>query len=142
MVINMKNKIIEELIKLLTKAAKHNEVPVAALIVFNDKIISKEYNKRENMNDVTGHAEIRCIKKAARKLKTWKLDNCIMYVTLKPCSMCEQVIRESRIKEIIYIIDKLDVKNEYNKTKISKLNDEESENKIKNIMSLFFKQKR
>ena len=141
MVINMNN-IIKELIKLLNKAAKHNEVPVSAIIIKNNKIVAKTYNKREKSNNVMGHAEIKCIQRATKKLKTWKLDECTMYVTLKPCSMCEQIIKESRIKEVIYILDKPTEKKEYNKTKISKLDNKEYENKTKNIMSQFFKEKR
>ena len=141
MVINMNN-VINELIKLLNKASKHNEVPVSAIIIKDNQIIAKTYNKREKDNNVMGHAEIKCIQQATKKLKTWKLDECTMYVTLKPCSMCEQIIKESRIKEVIYILDKPSEKKEYNKTKISKLNNKEYENKTKNIMSQFFKEKR
>ena len=141
MVINMEY-IINELIKLLNKASKHNEVPVAAIIIKNNKIIAKSYNKREKDNNVMGHAEIKCIQKTTKKLKTWKLDECIMYITLKPCSMCEQIIKEARIKEVIYILDKSTDKKEYNKTIISKLENLKYENKVKKIMSQFFKEKR
>ena len=142
MVIYKNKKINEELLKLLKKAYKKNEVPVAALIIYKNKIIAKAYNKREKYNDVFGHAEIICIKKATRKLKTWKLDKCIMYVTLKPCNMCETLIKESRIKEINYYIEKDERKNEYNKTNICKKDDELLENNIKKIMSDFFENKR
>ena len=76
---------MNKLIKMLQKANKNDEVPVSAIITKDDKIIAATYNKREKNNDVLGHSEIICIKKASRKLHTWKLDECNMYVTLKPC---------------------------------------------------------
>ena len=142
MVIFMEQKIIDRLIKLLNKANNSDEVPVSALIIKNDKIISTAYNKREKNNNVLGHAEILCINKASKKLHTWKLDDCILYVTLKPCSMCESIIKESRIKEVKYIIDKSDEKKEYNRTKTNKITNLEAETQIKNIMNNFFKRKR
>ena len=138
----MEQKIIDRLIKLLNKANNSDEVPVSALIIKNDKIISTAYNKREKNNNVLGHAEILCINKASKKLHTWKLDDCILYVTLKPCSMCESIIKESRIKEVKYIIDKSDEKKEYNRTKTNKITNLEAETQIKNIMNNFFKRKR
>ena len=142
MVINMEEKIYKQLIKLINKASKVDEVPVAAIITYENKIIAKAYNKREKNNDVLGHAEIKCIEKASKKLKTWKLDKCILFVTLKPCSMCEKIINESRIKKVIYILDKTENKKEYYKTKYVKLNDLNKENNIKKIMNNFFIKKR
>lgn len=106
------------------KAYKHNEVPIGCVIVKNDKIIAKGHNNREKRHNILGHAEVMAIKKASKKLKTWKLDDCIMYVTLKPCSMCESIIKQSRIKEVYYILDKLDFKNEYSKTTFTKTSNE------------------
>ena len=137
----MKEKIYKTLIKLMNKAIKHNEVPVAALIVYNDKIIAKAYNKRENTNDVLGHAEILCIKKASKKLHTWKLDECDMYVTLKPCSMCNNIIKEARINNVYYMLDKPDSKKEYDKTNFIKINNSK-EKEIETILGTFFKNKR
>ena len=142
MVINMEEKIYKQLIRLINKASKVDEVPVAAIITYENKIIAKAYNKREKNNDVLGHAEIKCIEKTSRKLKTWKLDKCTLFVTLKPCSMCEKIINESRIKKVIYILDKEENKKEYYKTKYLKLNDLNKENYIKKIMNNFFIKKR
>ena len=89
--------IINELNKLLDKAIKYNEVPVAALIVYNNKIIAKSYNKVEKNNSVLNHAEINVIKKANKKLNNWRLDNCELYITLEPCEMCKSIIKKSRI---------------------------------------------
>lgn len=139
----MEEKIYKQLIKLTKKATKKNEVPVAAIIVNEkNKIIAKSYNKREKNNNVLGHAEIRCIIKTSKKIKTWKLDNYTLYVTLKPCSMCEKIINESRIKKVVYILEKENYKNEYNKTLYQKANDIFKEKEIKNIMNNFFIKKR
>ena len=135
----MDEKIYIKLLKKLKKANKKSEVPVAALVTYNNKIIAISHNKREKNNDVLGHAEILCIKKATKKLKTWKLSNCKLYVTLKPCKMCEQIIKESRIQKVIYIIDRLENKKEYDKTIFTKINDQNLENKIKKSMNKFFK---
>ena len=79
------NKIEQELLKLITKAKDKNEVPIAALIVKNDKIISKSYNKVNKSNNILDHAEILVIKKASNKLHNWRLDDCILYVSYEKC---------------------------------------------------------
>ena len=96
------DRIINELDKLIIKAKKHNEVPIAALIVKNNKIISKAYNKVEKNNNVLNHAEILAIIKASKKIKNWRLDNCELYVSLEPCEMCKTIIKKARIKKIYY----------------------------------------
>ena len=88
--------------KLVNKAIKKNEVPVAALVVMNNKVISKAYNKVNKNNNFMDHAEIIVIKKAVKKLKNWRLNNCELYVTLEPCSMCREIIKKSRIKSVYY----------------------------------------
>ena len=82
------------------KAYKKNEVPVGAVIVKNGKIIAKAYNKKEYKNDTTNHAEILAIKKASKKLKSWRLTDCEMYVTLEPCSMCAGALIQCRISKV------------------------------------------
>ena len=96
----MENKILKELYKLSLKAAKKEEMPVAAILLYDNKIIAKAYNKRNKTELTTDHAEIQVIKKANKKLKTWILNKCTIYVTMKPCEMCESVIREARINEV------------------------------------------
>ena len=113
----MKNSIYEELIKLSIKSAKHADVPVGAIIVKNNKIISKGYNKREKDNKIINHAEIDAILKANKKLKSYFLYDCDMYVTLEPCEMCSKVINNARINNVFYLIQKPKSKKEYNKTK-------------------------
>ena len=100
----MQDKYIKIILKEAYKAYKYEEIPVGALIVYNDKIISKAYNNRQKKNNILGHAEIESILKAEKKLKDWRLDNCIMYVTMAPCKMCEVIINESRISKVYYLI--------------------------------------
>lgn len=96
----------EEILNNLNKKAiKKGDVPVSCFIVYNKKIISKAYNKRISKNDPLGHAEIIAIKKASKKLKTWNLNECELYVSLKPCKMCQEIINEARIKKVYYILN-------------------------------------
>ena len=84
------------------KALKIDEVPVGAVIVKNNKVISAAYNKKEKLQDPTAHAELLAIKKACKKLNSWHLDDCTLYVTLEPCTMCAGAIIQSRIKKVVY----------------------------------------
>ena len=94
--------IIEELKQLMSKAIKKNEVPVACIITKDNKIIAKAYNKTLKTNNILDHAEIIAIKKASKKLHNWRLNECNMYISLEPCSMCIEVIKKSRISNVIY----------------------------------------
>lgn len=137
-------KVFDVTINLAKKAYKKNEVPVGAVIVFNNKIISKAYNRRSRKNDITSHAEILAIKKAAKKIGDWRLNNCDLYVTLEPCSMCKEVIKQSRINNVYYLIDKYDFKKEYNRTNFEKVNGKEysfQQKSYSKLLSTFFKLK-
>ena len=138
----MQEKYLKTLMKLAKRASTKNEVPVSAIIVKNDKIISKAFNKREQSHNVLAHAEVIAIKKASKKLKTWRLFDCDLYVTLKPCSICENIIKQSRIRNVYYLIDKPDTKKEYNKTKFSKMNICTYEQMYELILKNFFQKKR
>ena len=98
-------KYIKIALKEAEKAKKHNDVPIGAIIVKDDKIISRGHNKRELTKKVTKHAEIVAIERACRKLHTWHLEDCEIYVTVEPCTMCYGAIEQARIKKIIYGID-------------------------------------
>jgi len=100
----MKEKYSKEIIKLAKIAYKKGEVPVGAIITKNDKILARAYNKIETSKDATMHAEILAIKKASKKLKNWRLNDCEMYVTLEPCTMCSSAIELSRIKKVYYLV--------------------------------------
>ena len=95
-------KIIEKLYNLSLKAYKKGEIPVSAIIVKNNKVISKAYNKRNKSHNPMDHAEIIAIKRACKRLHTWKLNECVLYVSLEPCNMCREVINQSRIENVIY----------------------------------------
>lgn len=131
---------IEKLLTILNrKAIRHNEVPVSCIITKGEKIISKAYNKKITKHDPTAHAEIIAIRKASKKLKTWNLNECKLYVTLYPCKMCLNVINEARIKEIYYILD--NEKEINNNIKIIKINSEKN-NYFQDELKRFFKNKR
>ncbi len=78
------------------------EVPVGAVIVYNNKIIARGHNTRETNQSVLGHAEINAIKKASKKIGSWRLEECDIYVTLEPCPMCSGAIIQSRIKNLYF----------------------------------------
>lgn len=86
------------------KAYKKGEIPVGCVIVDEQdgKILAKAHNLRDNTNITVNHAEIIAIIKANKVIKNWRLVNCIMYSTLKPCEMCMEVIKSSKIKKVIY----------------------------------------
>lgn len=89
-------------IKEAQKAIILDEVPVGAIIVKDDKIIARGHNLRERSNDPTSHAEINAIRKASKKLNSWRLEGTAIYVTVEPCSMCAGAILQSRIGRIVY----------------------------------------
>ena len=83
------------------KAYKKGEVPIGAVIVKNNKIISSAFNLREKKQNALYHAEILAINKACKKLNSWRLNDCELYVTLEPCSMCAGAILNARLKKVI-----------------------------------------
>ena len=138
-------KYIKSAIKEAKKAYKYGDIPVGCIIIKNNKIISKAYNKKEKNQIATYHAEILAINKACKKLKTWHLDECILISTMEPCEMCTGAIIQSRIKNIIYLelnenfgnIEKNQIfKNK--KYKIKKIYNEE----IINLLKKFFEKLR
>ena len=83
------------------KAYKLDEVPIGCVIVQNDKIIARGYNRRNTDKNTLAHAEISAIKKASKKTGDWRLEDCTMYVTLEPCQMCAGAIVQSRLKKVV-----------------------------------------
>ncbi|MFR1672696.1 MAG: nucleoside deaminase [Candidatus Gastranaerophilaceae bacterium] len=79
-----------------------NDIPVGAVIIKDNKIIAQAFNKKEKINDVTAHAEIIALREAEQKLGNWRLEDCIMYVTLEPCPMCAWAIIQSRLKAVYF----------------------------------------
>ena len=94
----------EKYMKLALKEAKKaydkKEIPVGAIIVKDDKVIARAHNLKEIKNDTTKHAELLAIQRASKKLGCWRLEDCEMYVTLEPCSMCAGALIQSRIKKV------------------------------------------
>lgn len=95
-----KQKFMKEALKQAKKAYDKEEIPVGAVIVKNHKIIARAYNEKEDKLDTTKHAEILAIQKASKKLKAWRLENCEIYVTLEPCSMCAGALIQARLKKV------------------------------------------
>ncbi len=89
-------------LKEANKAYLKKEVPIGAVIVKDGRVISRAHNLRELKQSATAHAELLCIEKACRKLNSWRLDNCVMYVTLEPCAMCAGAINQSRISKVYF----------------------------------------
>jgi len=84
------------------KAYKIDEVPIGAVVVYKGEIVGRGYNKREKNQDPTAHAEMIAIKNAAERLGDWRLEDCIIYVTVEPCLMCAGAIQKARIKKLVY----------------------------------------
>ena len=101
----MEEVFMREALKEAKKAYKRKEVPIGAVVVYKNKIISRGYNLREKKKNALLHAEIIAIEKACRKLRSWRLDECDLYVTLEPCPMCSGAIINSRIKNIFFGAD-------------------------------------
>ncbi len=88
-------------IKQAQKAYEKNEVPIGCVIVHDGKIIARGYNRRNTDKSTLAHAEITAIRKAAKKLGDWRLEDCTLYVTLEPCPMCAGAIVQARITECV-----------------------------------------
>lgn len=135
----MKEKIIQKLIELNNKAKSDDEVPISCIITKENKIISYAYNSKIKNKNPLDHAEILAIKKAAKKLKTWNLNDCELYVTLYPCDMCLNIINEARIKKVNYILNRTKkINNTVKLEKIETIEEPTLEQQLKD----FFKNKR
>ena len=102
---NLDEKYMLVALKEAQKAAILDEVPVGAIIVKEDKIIARGHNLREKSNDPTSHAEVNVIRKACKKLNSWRLEGATIYVTIEPCSMCAGTLLQCRIGRIVYGAD-------------------------------------
>ncbi|MDD7078011.1 MAG: tRNA adenosine(34) deaminase TadA, partial [Lachnospiraceae bacterium] len=83
------------------KAYAIDEVPIGCVIVYEDKVIARGYNRRNRDKNTLAHAELNAIKKASKKLGDWRLEGCTMYVTLEPCQMCAGALVQSRIDRVV-----------------------------------------
>ncbi|MBP5684656.1 MAG: nucleoside deaminase [Bacilli bacterium] len=143
------NKYMKEALKEAKLSYNKNEVPVGAVIVKNDKVISKAHNL-SYLNGINSHAEILAINDAIKAFNDWRLNDCELYVTLEPCPMCAGAIVQSRIKKVFIgaktniksnskIIESIFNNNDYYHSVEVKYLDDDNCSKI---ISNFFKQKR
>ena len=94
-------KYMNEAIRQAKKALALNEVPIGCVIVYEDKIIARGYNRRKTDKNTLAHAELNAIKKASKRLGDWRLECCTIYVTLEPCQMCSGAIVQARIDRLV-----------------------------------------
>ena len=133
------------------RALKNEEVPIGAVVVKDGNIIARGYNCREKSQNAIKHAEIIAIEKACKKLNSWRLDDCEIYVTLEPCPMCAGAIVNSRIKKLIYackettsndnLCEKILNSNRLNHH-VQIQHDEKYQKEISQMLSQFFQTKR
>ncbi len=132
------------------KALAIDEVPIGCIIVKNDKIIARAYNKRVKDKSSLSHAEILTIKKACKKIGDWRLEDCTMYITLEPCPMCAGAIVQARIPKVVIatmnpkagcagsVINLLNMPSLNHQVEIS-MADEEEKNEAAKLLQDFFK---
>lgn len=145
MVISMNEKYMMLAINEAEKAYKKNDVPIGCVIVKEGRIISKAHNKKEIKKNAIMHAEIIAIAKACKKLKTWHLDDCVLYTTVEPCMMCTGAIIQSRIKKIYYSISNKsfgELENYHLKNKKIIIQNNILNEESKKLLQQFFKEKR
>lgn len=94
-------KYMKEAIRQAKKAYALEEVPIGCVIVYQDKIIGRGYNRRTIDKNTLAHAELQAIKKASKKMDDWRLEDCTLYVTLEPCQMCSGAIVQARVKRVV-----------------------------------------
>ncbi len=94
-------KYMREALKEARKASRIGEVPIGCVIVYQDKIIGRGYNKRNTNKTTLAHAELIAIQKASKTMGDWRLEDCTMYVTLEPCQMCSGAIVQARMKKVV-----------------------------------------
>lgn len=94
-------KYMREAIRQAKKAAEAGDVPIGCVIVHDDNIIARGYNKRNAKKTTLAHAELLAIEKASKKLHDWRLEECTMYITLEPCQMCAGAIVQARIPKVV-----------------------------------------
>ena len=132
----------EYILKLADNSLVTDDIPVGAIVVKNNEIIGEGWNTREKDNFILGHAEINAIKMASNYLNSWNLSDCELYVTLKPCSMCLEVIKQSRIKNVYYLLEKPSNKREFSKTLVNCINIDPLRINYERKLSDFFKKLR
>ena len=98
---NADEKYMKEAIRQAKKAYALEEVPIGCVIVYQDKIIGRGYNRRTIDKNPLAHAELTAIRRASKKLNDWRLEECTLYVTLEPCQMCSGAIIQARVQRVV-----------------------------------------
>ena len=101
MPLTKEEKYMKEAIRQARKAWKLNEVPIGCVIVREDRIIARGYNRRNTDKNTLAHAELLAIRKGSRAVGDWRLEDCTMYITLEPCQMCAGAIVQARIPRVV-----------------------------------------
>lgn len=148
---NENQKFMKEAIGQAKVALKENEVPIGAVIVKDGRIVARAHNMREKKQNALFHAELLCIDKACKKLKSWRLENCQMFVTLEPCPMCAGAITNARLEKVTFaakektsgdhLFEKILSSDRLNHTCLFQ-QDETFEKECSQLLSQFFKDKR
>jgi tRNA(adenine34) deaminase len=129
----------EKTIDLAKESLVNEDVPVGAIIVLNGKIIGCGYNTRERDQNVLGHAEINAIMEATKNINNWNLNGCDMYVSLKPCAMCTEIIKQCRISNVYYMLDKPSNKLEFSKVEFKEIESYQQKKEYAEMLTNFFK---
>ena len=148
---NEDEKFMKIALKEAQKAYNEEEIPVGAIIVKDGKVIAKAHNQKEAKCDTTKHAEITAIQKASKKLASWRLEGCTMYVTLEPCTMCIGATINARIKTLVYATPDektgacgsvLNIQEQYKFNHIVEIKKGVLEEESKKLIQTFFKELR
>ena len=138
----MNKELIDKIIDNSKCSLNSLDVPVGAIIIKDGIIIGSGYNTKEKNKNVLEHAEINAIREAQKNFNNWNLNGSDMYVTLNPCSMCMEVIKQARISNVYYLASKPSSKKEFNKTNFVKIDNESKEEEYLEILCDFFKKLR
>ena len=145
------NKYMQIALKEAQKSLQLDEVPVGAVIVYQDKIIAKAHNLKEHSKNAIAHAEILAIEKACKKIGDWRLNECTMYVTLEPCLMCAGAMIQCRLGHLVYAasnskfgyVESIDqILNNSKNNHIVKVEKEKNEECLKLLQSFFQKKRK
>jgi tRNA(adenine34) deaminase len=93
---------MQEALALARQAADLGEVPVGALVIHQERVVGRGFNRRETDKDALAHAEVRAIAEACKNLDSWRLSDCDLYVTLEPCVMCAGAIQQARMRHVYF----------------------------------------
>ena len=138
----MENKFMKAALKEAEKALAAGEVPIGAVIVADDKIVSRGHNRRTAKQIATAHAEIEAIEKACKKFKSWRIPECEIYVTLEPCPMCMGAMLNARIKKCYFGRSEEQIANANLVNHVIEVEGGIMENECAEILSAFFKEMR